>query len=119
MRALIQRVSQAQVEVEKQVIGSINNGLLIFLGVAPLDTAKQAAWIANKLLGLRIFTDEDGKMNRSLLDIQGEALVVSQFTLYANCDKGKRPSFTQTASPDRALELYEEFINLRRKTSSF
>ena len=110
MRALIQRVSHASVTVEGERVGEIEKGLLVLLGVGPQDTEKQADFLAEKCANLRIFTDENDKMNLSLLDIGGEMLVVSQFTLYADCRKGKRPSFTGAALPELAVPLYEQFL---------
>ena len=109
MRALIQRVSHASVTVEGERVGEIEKGLLVLLGVGPQDTEKQADFLAEKCANLRIFTDENDKMNLSLLDIGGEMLVVSQFTLYADCRKGRRPSFVGAASPAEADRLYEYF----------
>ena len=104
MRAVITRVKSASVSIAGSVVGEIGHGLLILLGVGPDDT------LADKALGLRIFCDEAGKMNRSLADIGGQVLVVSQFTLYADCRKGKRPSFTGAALPELAVPLYEQFL---------
>jgi D-tyrosyl-tRNA(Tyr) deacylase len=109
LRAVIQRVSRASVVVDTDVVGEIENGLLILLGVGPTDTSAQTRWLAEKIAGLRIFSDVDGKMNLSLSDVSGAALVVSQFTLYGNCRKGRRPSFVGAAHPDVAEPLYEEF----------
>ena len=109
MRALIQRVSNAKVEVDGATIGSIQQGLLVFLGVGPSDTEVQARQLSTKIAKLRIFSDSDGKMNLSLKDVQGEALVISQFTLYADARKGNRPSYTKAAKPDHANELYDYF----------
>ena len=109
MRALIQRVKYASVTVEGSCIGKINHGLLILLGVGPQDTEKEADFLAEKCANLRIFTDEHDKMNLSLLDVKGECLVVSQFTLYADCKKGRRPSFVGAAQPKEADRLYEYF----------
>jgi D-tyrosyl-tRNA(Tyr) deacylase len=110
MRAVVQRVSRACVTVEGRVIGQIGVGLLVLLGVAPDDTAADALWLAEKIAGLRIFRDHDGKMNRNLDDVQGSVLVVSQFTLYADCSRGKRPSFIGAARPEIAVPLYDKFI---------
>ena len=107
MRALIQRVKHASVTVEGNCIGKIEKGLLVLLGVGPQDTEKQADFLAEKCANLRIFVDENDKMNLSLLDIGGEMLVVSQFTLYADCRKGNRPSFVHAAPPAQAEALYE------------
>ena len=109
MRALIQRVSHASVTVEGECVGKIEKGLLVLLGVGPQDTEKQADFLAEKCDNLRIFVDENDKMNLSLLDIGGEMLVVSQFTLYADCRKGRRPSFVNAAAPAEADRLYEYF----------
>ena len=109
MRALIQRVSHASVAVEGTCVGEIQQGLLVLLGVGPQDTEKEADFLAEKCANLRIFTDENDKMNLSLLDIGGEMLVVSQFTLYADCRKGRRPSFVGAAAPAQADRLYEYF----------
>lgn len=111
MRAVVQRVSQAQVTVDNQVVGQVERGLLILLGIAPTDTPKHADWLAEKILTLRLFPDEAGKMNTSLIDIQGQVLVVSQFTLYGDCQKGRRPSFTGAASPEVAEPVYEHFLH--------
>ncbi len=110
MRAVIQRVSSASVTVDSQIVGSIDTGLLILLGVGQDDSRNDAIWLAAKIAGLRIFPDEAGKMNLSLTQIQGKALVVSQFTLYGDCKKGKRPSFVQAAAPEIAKTLYQDFI---------
>lgn len=111
MRALIQRVSHASVTVEGDCLSRIGPGLLILLGVGPEDNAATADFLAEKIANLRIFEDEAGKMNRSLLDCKGEALVVSQFTLYADCRKGRRPAFVGAAGPQLAEELYEYFAD--------
>ena len=110
MRALIQRVKRASVTINSEVTGKINEGLLIFLGVGEDDTEKQVQYLVEKCTGLRIFTDEQDKMNLSVKDIKGEILVVSQFTLYGDCKKGKRPSFVRAARPETAIPLYESFI---------
>ena len=109
MKAVIQRVSRASVTVDGELISAIDNGLLILLGVAQGDTRRDAQVLADKIANLRIFSDSDDKMNLSLLSIQGAALVVSQFTLCANCVKGRRPDFFGAAKPDEANELYEYF----------
>lgn len=116
MKLLIQRVLQASVEVDNQLVSSINQGVLVLIGITHTDTADQAAWLANKLVNLRIFEDSQGKINQSLIDQQGEALIVSQFTLYADCSDGRRPSFTQAALPAVAKPLYETFVSEVRKT---
>lgn len=110
MRAVIQRVSRARVRVEGQTAGEIGGGLLVLLGVGKGDTQKEADFLLDKIIHLRIFEDGAGKMNLSLLDTGGELLVVSQFTLYADCRKGRRPSFTAAADPDTAKTLYEAFL---------
>lgn len=115
MRALIQRVSRASVVVERQTISSIGKGLLILLGVGHGDGEEQATFLAEKTANLRIFEDEQGKTNLSILDVQGEALVVSQFTLYANTQKGRRPSFIEAALPDVAEPLVNRFVELLRE----
>jgi D-aminoacyl-tRNA deacylase len=109
MRAVLQRVSQASVTVEAQIVGQIGQGLVIFLGVGQQDSEEQVKTLVDKIVHLRIFEDEAGKMNRSLLDIQGEVCVVSQFTLYANMQRGRRPSFIEAAPPALAIPLYELF----------
>lgn len=115
MKALLQRVLKAQVTVEREVVGRIGPGLLIFLGLGQGDTPVQAQWLADKIAALRIFNDENGKMNLSLEDIQGEALVVSQFTLYGDCLKGRRPAFDKAAPPETAQTLYLHFQKLLRQ----
>jgi len=112
MRAVVQRVARASVTVDGDTVGQIGQGLMILLGVTHGDGEEQARWLAHKIAGLRIFDDEEGKMNRSLLDVGGSALVVSQFTLYGDCRKGKRPSFTGAAPPEVAERLYERFVSL-------
>lgn len=112
MKVVVQRVSKAEVQVGDCISGSIKNGLLIYLGINKYDTDKEAAYLAEKIVNLRIFEDENGKLNRSLLEIKGELLIVSQFTLYADCSKGKRPNFMNAAPPDLAEKLYEAFISL-------
>ncbi len=115
MRAVVQRVSQANVKVDGKIVGEINKGLLVFLGVGKEDDDKDLDYMIDKILGLRIFEDENGKLNLSLMDIQGELLVISQFTLYGNVKKGKRPSFTDAADPDIANKYYELFIEKARE----
>lgn len=114
MRAVVQRVSQARVVVEGETVGQIGRGLLVLLGVAQDDGAEEARWMADKLAGLRIFEDDQGKMNRSLVEVGGGMLVVSQFTLLGDCRKGKRPSFIGAAPPEAAEELYERFVDQAR-----
>ena len=115
MRVLVQRVSQAQVEVDQVVIGSIGAGLLLFLGIHTQDDASCVDYLVDKVLNLRIFSDKEGKMNLSLLDVGGSILVVSQFTLYGDCQTGRRPSFIQSAKADLAKPLYEYCIKELRK----
>jgi D-tyrosyl-tRNA(Tyr) deacylase len=115
MKILIQRVAQASVEVEKKMVGAIGAGVVVLIGITHSDTKEQVVWLADKLVNLRIFEDADRKMNRSLLDCQGAALIISQFTLYADCRAGRRPSFTQAASPEKAIPLYEQFVEEVRK----
>ena len=110
MRAVVQRVSRARVVVDGQVRGEIGAGLVVLLGVGRGDTNASAAYLAEKVAGLRIFDDDQGKMNRSLLEIGGAALVVSQFTLYGDVRRGRRPGFDQAAAPAQASQLYEEFV---------
>ena len=110
MRAVIQRVSQARVEVAGELIGAIGPGMLVLLGVAEGDTQADAAQLAEKIAGLRIFEDDAGKMNRALADVAGQMLVVSQFTLLGDCSKGRRPSFIAAAAPELAERLYEAFV---------
>lgn len=109
MRLVVQRVKNAKVEVEGKTVGSINNGFLVLLGVTHTDTIKEADYLVKKLCNLRVFEDDNGKMNLGLKDIGGELLIVSQFTLYADCSQGNRPSFINAAKPDVANELYEYF----------
>ena len=110
MRILIQRVSEASVEVDEKKVGAIGLGMLIFIGVTQDDTKENAVWLAKKCTTLRVFCDEEGKLNRSILEVNGEVLVVSQFTLYGDCMEGRRPSFTKAALPEQARVLYETFI---------
>ncbi len=114
MRALIQKVSRAEVKVQGEVRGAIERGFLILLGVGSNDTIKEAEWLADKVVNLRIFEDEAGKLNLSLLEVAGSALVVSQFTLFGDCKKGRRPSFTGAARPELAVPLYEHFVGRLR-----
>ncbi|MBE6629070.1 MAG: D-tyrosyl-tRNA(Tyr) deacylase [Ruminococcaceae bacterium] len=115
MKAVIQRVKHASVEVEGKIVGSCNEGFLVLLGVAEGDTEREAEMLCRKIVNLRIFEDDAGKMNRSLLDIDGELLVVSQFTLLANYRHGNRPDFMASAKPDEANRLYEYFKELAKK----
>ncbi len=111
MKLVIQRVTEAKVEVGNKIVGKIGKGFLVLFGAGEGDTKEQADFLSEKLCNLRVFSDENGKMNLSIKDIDGELLVVSQFTLYADCRKGNRPSFTNAANPDVANELYEYFMN--------
>lgn len=115
MRAVLQRVTRASVKVDGQVIGEIGKGFLILLGVSGTDTQAAADKMADKICKLRIFEDGDGKTNLSLADVEGELLIISQFTLYADCHKGNRPSFIKAGAPDKANELYEYFISRCRQ----
>lgn len=115
MRAVIQRVKESSVSVNNEKIGKIGSGLMVLLGVAETDRVEDADYLAAKIVNLRIFEDENHKMNRSLLDIGGEMLVVSQFTLLADCRKGRRPSFVHAAGPNKANELYERFVEQVRQ----
>lgn len=117
MRAVVQRVKSASVKVEDERVSEIGAGVLVFLGIAHEDTATEVEYIANKVANLRIFEDEEGKMNRSLLDMSGAALVVSQFTLYGDCRKGRRPSFIKAARPELANALYKQFITALEQQS--
>ena len=110
MRAVLTRVTSASVTINGEVVGSIGKGFLILLGVGPNDTEKECRYLAEKMLGLRIFEDENGKMNLGLSDVGGQVLVVSQFTLYGNCRKGRRPSFTDAAPPALGEEMYQRFL---------
>lgn len=111
IRAVVQRVSRAGVTVDGELIGSIGKGIAVLLGVGLEDTDKDSAYLAEKILNLRIFEDENGKMNISLLDIKGELLIISQFTLYGDCRNGKRPSYDKAARPEVAELIYEKFVN--------
>ena len=110
MRAVLTRVKSASVTIDGQVVGKIGKGFLILLGVGPEDDESHCKYLAEKALGLRIFEDENGKMNLGLADVEGQVLVVSQFTLYGNCRKGRRPSFTEAAGPELGNRLYEQFL---------
>ena len=109
MRAIIQRSKQASVSIAGEVVGKIDSGLVVLLGIAPSDGEQQLNWLCEKIINLRIFDDQDGKMNLSLMDVAQECLVISQFTLYGNCQKGRRPSFVAAARPEVAQPLYEQF----------
>ena len=110
MRLVIQRVSSATVKLEDKLVGSINSGLLVLLGIENGDDLTDVIWLVNKMLNLRIFNDDNGKMNKNIQEINGEVLVVSQFTLYADTKKGNRPSFIRAAKPEMAIDLYSYFI---------
>jgi D-aminoacyl-tRNA deacylase len=115
MRAVIQRVTQGSVTVQEEIVGRIGSGLLVLLGVAADDDPQDADWMATKICHLRIFEDDGGKLNRSLIDCQGEMLVVSQFTLYGDCRKGRRPSFVKAAAPEKGESLYRRFVDQVRQ----
>ena len=111
MKLVVQRVLEAKVEVDNNIVGKIEKGFLVLFGAGEGDTKEQADFLAEKLCNLRVFSDKNGKMNLSIKDIDGELLIVSQFTLYADCKKGNRPSFVKAAKPDKANELYEYFMS--------
>lgn len=117
MRIVVQRVTEARVTVEEQVTGAIGAGLVVLLAVAANDTQSDADYLVAKTIGLRVFDDENGRMNRSVADVGGSLLVVSQFTLYGDCRKGMRPSYDHAARPEHARELYEYFVSEARKRS--
>ena len=117
MRVVIQRVKEASVTIEGQIKSAITEGLLILVGVEDIDTEEDINWLAAKIANLRIFSDENGLMNRSVVDIQGETLVVSQFTLHASTKKGNRPSFLKAAKPNFAVPMYERFVEELKKIS--
>ena len=112
MRVVIQRVKNASVRVEEQVVGAIDHGLLLLLGITQEDSTEDIEWLCRKIVQMRIFGDENDLMNKSLLDIDGEVLVISQFTLHASTKKGNRPSFIAAARPEQAIPLYEQFISV-------
>ena len=116
MKIITQRVKEASVIVENNTVGKIGKGVLVFLGIHHNDTQKQARWLVEKVINLRQFIDDEGKMNLSLKDVDGELLIISQFTLYGECEKGRRPSFTESAPPEVAIPLYEQFIKLARQS---
>jgi len=111
MRAIVQRVSEARIKIDGETVGEIGRGLLVLLGIAKSDAAEQARGLADKIVSLRIFSDAAGKMNLDLAEVSGAVLVVSQFTLYGDCSKGRRPSFIDASPPETAIPLYEAFIN--------
>ncbi len=111
MRAVVQRVRQASVTVDDECVAQIGTGFLVLLGITHTDTGREADWLARKIAGLRVFEDEAGKMNRSLADVGGAVLAVSQFTLYADMRRGRRPSFVDAARPEQAQPLYDRFCN--------
>jgi len=115
MRVVLQRVARAEVRIGDRVTGKIGPGFLVLAGFSPTDTDVQLAWMAEKILGLRVFGDAEGKMNRDLTDVNGSVLVVSQFTLYGDASKGRRPSFIDAAPPNLAIPLYEKFVALLRE----
>lgn len=114
MRAVVQRVSKGSVEVEGSIVGAIDKGLMVLLGVSEKDSMEDVKYMADKILNLRVFDDEEGKMNYSLLDVKGELLLVSQFTLYGDCRKGRRPNYMAAAKPEIADQLYNEVVKLCR-----
>ena len=116
MKAVIQRVTSASVTVEGKIVGQIGRGIMILLGVEKGDTGAKADWLVDKICALRFFSDDDGKMNRSVVDCSGSLLVVSQFTLAGNCNKGRRPSFDTAAPPDEGKRLYEYFVAAAKRT---
>lgn len=115
MRAVVQRVSQASVSIRGETVGSIGPGLVVLLGIHNEDTEQEIKWMTDKIVHLRIFEDESGKMNRSLVDIGKEMLIVSQFTLYGDCRKGRRPGYSSAAPPEKAEPMYRKFIELVKK----
>ncbi len=115
MKSVIQRVSQASVTIDNEVVGEIQKGFMILLGITHTDTEKDVKWMVDKITGLRVFEDENGKMNLSLEDVEGELLIVSQFTLYGDARKGRRPSFIDAARPEKAIPLYEKFVEMARE----
>ena len=118
MRVVLQRVKRAEVRVEGRVTGKVGPGFLVLAGFAPTDTDVQLTWMAEKILGLRVFGDAEGKMNRDLAEVNGGVLVVSQFTLYGDASKGRRPSFIDAAPPNLAIPLYEKFVALLKEKSA-
>ena len=116
MKVIVQRVKESKVDAAGKTVGKIGSGMLVFLGVAGDDFVADADYLVNKIVNLRIFSDENGKMNLSALDVEAEFLVVSQFTLYGSCEKGRRPSFDKAAPPEKGEELYEYFVKQLRST---
>lgn len=114
MRIVVQRCLEASVTINNEVVGEVGHGLMLLLGIAPEDSIKEVEWMCNKVSGLRIFEDAEGKMNRSLIEVDGEVLVVSQFTLYGNCRKGRRPSFVGAGHPSMAEPLVDQFCQVLR-----
>ena len=117
MKLVIQRVSEARVNVDGIAVGAIRTGLVVLVGISKSDTVKDADYLADKVLGLRIFPDDEGKMNRNVAEVNGGILVISQFTLYGDCRRGRRPSFDAAAQPDQALTLYNYFVDAVRKSA--
>lgn len=115
MKCVVQRVNNASVLVDGSICGKISKGLLVFLGISDDDTEQDIKWMADKIIGLRIFEDENERMNFSLKDVKGELLIISQFTLYGNCKKGKRPDFTAAGKPEFAKMMYDKFVDYCRK----
>ena len=111
MKFVVQRVKNAQVDIEGKIVGKIGKGFMVLIGITHTDTKEVADYLVKKLINLRVFEDENGKMNKSLKDVNGSLLLVSQFTLYANCSSGNRPSFTEAAKPEQAYKLYEYFCS--------
>ena len=111
MRALVQRVSKSQVEVEKEIVGDISTGLCIFIGITETDNVKDINYLVDKIVNLRIFPNSEGKFDLSAVDINAELLIISQFTLYANTNKGRRPSFIRSAHPEKAKDMFEDIVN--------
>ena len=115
MKIVVQRVKEAKVEVDNEIVGKIEKGFLVLIGITHTDTKENAEYLVKKLCNLRVFADEEGKMNKSIKDVGGKLLLISQFTLYANCSQGNRPSFIDAAKPEQAKELYEYFCEECRK----
>lgn len=115
MKIVVQRVKEAKVEVDNEIVGKIEKGFLVLIGITHTDTKENAEYLVKKLCNLRVFADEEGKMNKSIKDVGGKLLLISQFTLYANCSQGNRPSFIEAAKPEQANELYEYFCEECRK----